>query len=143
MAKDIKKIDAKGRFFITAKQRELLGSHVVVTNNIDTGYLSVYSEQAFAEIRNKLDQFNAMEVATRKIHRRIIGEAQEIDVDSQGRVSVNSGLWSNIAAMPGDEICIFELTGKLDICKKEFYDREENDLSSISGLETKYYVKGL
>ena len=43
MARDNKKIDAKGRFFIPAKVRERLGDEVFVTNGLDKGYLSVYS----------------------------------------------------------------------------------------------------
>ena len=72
-----------------------------------------------------------------------IGEACEVSVDSQGRISVNSELWDRIGAKPGDEICVFNDDGKLDICTKNFYDSEDHDLSSIEGLETKYYVEGL
>ena len=142
--RDIKKVDAKGRFFIPSKQKELLGAEVVVTNSLDVGYLCVYSKDHFENVVTpQLSKLNTMDANARKIKRTIIGEACEVSVDSQGRISVNSELWDRIGAKPGDEICVFNDDGKLDICTKNFYDNEDHDLSGIEGLETKYYVEGL
>ena len=142
--RDIKKVDAKGRFFIPAKQKELLGAEVVVTNSLDVGYLCVYSKDHFENVvKTQLSKLNTMDANAHKIKRAIIGEAYEVSVDSQGRISVNSELWDRIGAKPGDEICVFNDDGKLDICTKNFYDNEDHDLSGIEGLETKYYVEGL
>ena len=141
--RDIKKVDAKGRFFIPSKQKELLGAEVVVTNSLDVGYLCVYSKDHFEALKAQLSKLNSMDSNVRKIKRAIIGEACEVNVDSQGRIAVNSELWDRISAKPGDEICVFNDDGKLDICTKSFYDNEDHDLSGIEGLETKYYVEGL
>ena len=142
--RDIKKVDAKGRFFISSKQKEKLGAEVVVTNSLDIGYLCVYSKDHFENVViPQLAKLNVMDVNVRKIKRAIIGEACEVTVDSQGRIAVNSELWDRIGAKPGDEICVFNDAGKLDICTKSFYDDEDHDLSTIEGLETKYYVEGL
>ena len=142
--RDIKKVDAKGRFFIPSKQKEKLGAEVVVTNSLDIGYLCVYSKDHFENVViPQLAKLNVMDVNVRKIKRAIIGEACEVTVDSQGRIAVNSELWDRIGAKPGDEICVFNDAGKLEICTKSFYDDEDHDLSTIEGLETKYYVEGL
>ena len=142
--RDIKKVDAKGRFFIPSKQKEKLGAEVVVTNSLDIGYLCVYSKDHFENVViPQLAKLNVMDVNVRKIKRAIIGETCEVTVDSQGRIAVNSELWDRIGAKPGDEICVFNDAGKLDICTKSFYDDEDHDLSTIEGLETKYYVEGL
>ena len=143
MARDIKKIDAKGRFFIPAKQREQLGDEVVVTNSLDKGYLCVYSKEHFAKIAEQIGNLNTMDSKVRKIKRALIGEACEVTVDSQGRIAVSTELWERAFAKPGDEICVFNDDGKLDICTKSFYDNEDHDLSNIEGLETDYYVAGL
>ena len=82
MARDIKKIDAKGRFFIPAKQREQLGDEVVVTNSLDKGYLCVYSKEHFNRIAEQIGKLNTMDSKVRKIKRAIIGEACEVTVDS-------------------------------------------------------------
>lgn len=143
MARDIKKIDAKGRFFIPAKQREQLGDEVVVTNSLDKGYLCVYSKEHFKHITEQIGKLNTMDPKARKVKRAIIGEACEVTVDAQGRIAVSAELWERAFAKAGDEICVFNDEGKLDICTKSFYDNEDHDLSNIEGLETDYYVEGL
>lgn len=143
MARDIKKIDAKGRFFIPSKLKERFGGDVVVTNSLDKGYLSVYTAEAFKEVERQLDELNSMDPNVRRIQRFIAGEALEVSVDSQGRLSVTSELWERIDAKPGDEICVFDILGKLNICTKAFYDNSDLGLDDIVGLDTKYYVKGL
>ena len=143
LARDTKKIDAKGRFFIPAKQKDELGSELVVTNSLDVGYLCVYSKEHFAGIREQLGKLNSMDPKVRRIKRAIIGEALDVNVDSQGRISVTAELWEKIGANPGDEICVFNDEGKLDICTKTFYENEDHDIGSIEGLETNYYVEGL
>ena len=143
VARDTKKIDAKGRFFIPSKQKEELGSEVVVTNSLDVGYLCVYSKEHFGKIKAQLGGLNSMDPKVRKIKRAIIGEALEVNVDSQGRISVTGELWEKIGAKAGDEICVFNDDGKLDLCTKDFYEHEDHDIGSIEGLETTYYVEGL
>lgn len=143
MARDTKKIDAKGRFFIPTKHKEELGDRLVVTNSLDVGYLCVYSEAEFKNISMQLGKLNSMDPKVRKLKRYIIGEALEVNVDSQGRISVTSELWEKIGAKPGDEICVFNVDNKLDICTKAHYEAEDHDIGSIEGLETTYFVEGL
>ena len=50
MARDTKKIDAKGRFFIPTKHKDEMGEELVVTNSLDTGYLSVYTAEDFRKV---------------------------------------------------------------------------------------------
>ena len=144
MARDIKKIDAKGRFFIPAKQKDKLGEEVVVTNSLDKGYLCVYSKNRFENVvKPQIHELNKISSAARKIEKAIIFEASEVKVDSQGRISVISELWERIEAKPGDEICVFNDDDKLLICTKTFYDAEDHDLTGLEGLETLFNVTGL
>ncbi len=145
MARDIKKIDAKGRFFVPSKLKDKLGSEVVVTNSLDSGYLCVYTKDHFDnEIKPQfLNAEGSFIQGFSKVLRGIIGEATDVNVDSQGRIAVPSELWEKIKATPGQEICVFDIGNKLDICTKEFYDNEDHDLSNIVGLETVCHVKGL
>ena len=116
---------------------------MVVTNSLDTGYLSVYPAANFRKIADQLGKLNSMDAKVRKLKREIIGEALEVSVDSQGRIKVSDELWERIGAKAGDEICVFDVDGKLDICTKAHYDEEDHDISSIEGLETTYFVEGL
>ena len=143
MARDIKKIDAKGRFFIPSKVREKLGDEVFVTNGLDKGYLSVYSKARFEHVTERINALNQLDEKVRMLGRFIVSEALDVTVDSQGRIAVNTELWERINAQPGDEICVFNNADKLEICTKSFYDNLEHDLSTIMGMETAYYVDGL
>ncbi|MBP5775595.1 MAG: hypothetical protein J6W36_07860 [Clostridiales bacterium] len=143
MARDIKKIDAKGRFFIPSKVREKLGDEVFVTNGLDKGYLSVYSKARFEHVTERINALNQLDEKVRMLGRFIVSEALDVTVDSQGRIAVNTELWERINAKPGDEICVFNNADKLEICTKSFYDNLEHDLSTIMGMETAYYVDGL
>ena len=143
MARNDKKIDAKGRFFIPSKVREKLGEEVFVTNSLDKGYLCIYSRARFEGISEEFKALNKLNPKIRILERMIISEAAEVTVDSQGRIAVSAELWERIFAKAGDEICVFNDDGKLDVCAKSFYDDEDHDLSNIEGLETDYYVEGL
>ena len=143
MARDTKKIDAKGRFFIPAKRKEALGSEVVVTNSLDTGYLCVYSKARFERVKAQLEKLNSVDRNIRRLIRGIVGEALEVDVDSQGRISVTAELWERIGASAGDEICIFNFDDKLDICTREFYNNEDHDIGALGDLESTYFIEGL
>jgi len=143
VARDIKKIDAKGRFFIPAKVREKLGDEVFVTNSLDKGYLAVYSKTRFEEVTAEISKLNKLNPGIRILEKMIIMEAADVTVDSQGRITVSSELWERIFAKPGDEICVFDNADKLEICAKSFYDKQDFDLSAIAGLETEFNVSRL
>ena len=143
MARNDKKVDAKGRFFIPTKVREKLGEEVFVTNSLDKGYLCIYSRERFERISKEFDDLNKLNPKIRIIERMIISEAAEVTVDSQGRIAISSELLERISAKPGDEICVFDQADKLEVCAKSFYDNQDFDLSAIAGLETEFNVSGL
>lgn len=144
MARYTNKIDSKGRVFVPSKLRDSMGKSIVVTLSLDKGYLSVYTEARFAHIRKQFDSLNSMDRNVREATRRIIGESLVCDLDSQGRVSVSSELWEHIKAGPSEEICIFDLGDKLDICSRTFYEKKKEELSSDTDLDLmEYNVTGL
>jgi len=144
MARFTNKVDVKGRVFIPAKLREILGRNVAVTLSLDSGYLSVYTDARFRRIREQFEDLNSMDAKVRRVMRLIVGEALPCDIDNQGRISVSEELWQHIGVRPGDEVCIINIGDKLDICAKEFYEKKKAELSSIMELDlTEYNVTGL
>lgn len=141
MARDIKKIDAKGRFFIPSKFKEKFGGDLVVTVSLDRGYLCVYTAETFEKIEEQFAEMNSSEPEFRVMERWILGEALEVKVDSQNRISLTSELWERIGAKPGDEICVSSMRNKLEICTKKFFDDNEVDYDTLRSLGGKYYVK--
>ena len=121
-----------------------MGKSLVVTLSLDSGYLSVYTEERFANIRRQFEALNSMDPKVRSVTRLIIGEALNCDLDSQGRISVSSELWEHIGTGPSEEISIIDLGDKLDICSKTFYEKKKEALSSVMDLDlTEYNVTGL
>ena len=143
MARDIKKIDAKGWFFIPSKLKNKFGDGLVATISLDQGYLCVYTVADFEKIKDQFRKNNSMDPVIRTLARALIGESLELVPDSQGRVSLTSELWEKIGAKPGDEICVIDVLDKIEICTKDFYEGNHVDISQIVGLDTKYYVEGL
>ena len=144
MARFTNKVDVKGRVFIPSKLRDSLGRNVVVTLSLDSGYLSVYTDARFRKIREQFEALNSMDPRVRRVMRLIVGEALPCDVDSQGRISISDELWDHIGAKPGEEVSIINIGDKLDICAKDFYEREKTELSSVMELDlTEYNVTGL
>ncbi len=144
MARYTNKIDSKGRVFVPSKLRDSMGKSLVVTLSLDSGYLSVYTEERFANIRRQFEALNSMDPKVRSVTRLIIGEALNCDLDSQGRISVSSELWEHIGTGPSEEISIIDLGDKLDICSKKFYEKKKEALSSVMDLDlTEYNVTGL
>ena len=143
MARDIKKIDAKGRFILPSKLKEKFGNGLVVTISLDPGYLCAYTVEAFAKIEDQLRNMNTVDAVMRALQRAIIGEALEIVPDSQGRISITSELWDLIGAKAGDEICIVDFLDKLEICTKKHHDDHPVDIGALVNLDEKYYVEGL
>lgn len=143
MARDTKKIDKKGRFFVPTKIREKLGDEYVVTNGLDDGYLGVYQKDYFySVIVPQFDELNTFDARIRKIKRLVIGEREDVVVDSQGRINIPQELWDNIEANPEDDICIFEESRKFDICTKARYMGENNSLSQLAA-EADIFIKGM
>jgi MraZ protein len=144
LARYTNKVDSKGRIFVPSKLRDSMGKSIVVTLSLDKGYLSVYTEERFAHIRQQFEALNSMDPKVRRVMRLIIGEALPCELDSQGRISVSSELWEHIESGPSEEISIIDLGDKLDICSKTFYDRKKEELSSVMDLDlTEYNVTGL
>jgi MraZ protein len=82
-------LDAKGRLAIPSKHRERLqetcDSHLVVTVDRDRCLL-LYPEPEWEIIERKFAALPALDPTARSLQRLYVGNAQEVDVDAQGRI---------------------------------------------------------
>ncbi|MBP3923292.1 MAG: division/cell wall cluster transcriptional repressor MraZ [Ruminiclostridium sp.] len=83
-------LDAKGRMNIPIKLREELGETFYLAKNIGTRCIRVYSEAEWNALMVSLDNLPAVKSQT--IRRYLVGCADELTADKQGRVSVNNDL---------------------------------------------------
>lgn len=84
-------LDAKGRLAIPARQRERLArmsdSRLVITAD-PQHCLLVYPETTWTDIERKLMSLPSFDATSRSIQRLLIGYANDVEIDSQGRVMV-------------------------------------------------------
>lgn len=91
-------LDAKNRLSLPAKFRKELGSSVVVTRGLDR-CLFVYSKAAWKKEAQRFAAHSAGTAAGRAFARLMLAGANEVDVDSAGRVLVPDYLkaYANLA----------------------------------------------
>lgn len=93
-------LDSKGRLAIPAKHRDELMAHcagqLVLTADAD-GCLLFYPQPEWQPIRDKLLKLSALNPRIRALQRRLIGYAEEVEMDAAGRVLISSALRSYAA----------------------------------------------
>lgn len=86
-------LDAKGRLAIPARQRERLArmcdSRLVITAD-PQHCLLVYPETTWTDIERKLMSLPSFDPTSRAMQRLLIGYANDVELDSQGRVLLTS-----------------------------------------------------
>ncbi|MBO4687744.1 MAG: hypothetical protein J5636_04460 [Clostridiales bacterium] len=142
MAQFFNKIDAKGRIFIPSKAKEGMGEVMHVMISRDRNFLCVYNEARFQKICDQFDDDEDMDHDKRLALRAFVGSSQECEMDSQGRICINSTLWNWIGAKPQSEVCIYQYRDKLEICTKEYSDAEQAMIANMN-FEALNHVKGL
>jgi len=88
-------LDSKGRLAIPGKHRDALLSlcagQLVLTADAD-GCLLVYPQPEWQPIRDKLLKLSALNPRIRALQRRLIGYAEEVEMDAAGRVLISPAL---------------------------------------------------
>jgi MraZ protein len=83
-------IDSKGRIAIPAKYRdrlvELCEGKIVITRDPIESCLLVYTKTDWQEFARKLSKLSDMKPAERTVKRRYLGNAEECELDKNGRV---------------------------------------------------------
>ncbi|MCW9054798.1 MAG: division/cell wall cluster transcriptional repressor MraZ [Candidatus Pacebacteria bacterium] len=80
-------LDTKKRLSLPKKFRTELGKKVVVTRGLDN-CLFMYPMSAWKEVARRLQELSFAQADTRGFNRFMLSGAQEVDVDSVGRILV-------------------------------------------------------
>ncbi len=93
-------LDGKGRLAIPARYRDGLlngcAGNLVLTADAD-GCLLVYPEPEWLPIRDKLNKFSSFNPRSRALQRLLVGHAEDVVMDSAGRVLISPVLRSYAA----------------------------------------------
>lgn len=118
-------IDAKGRVIIPSKYRSELQGSIVVQKGVD-GNLVVYSETAWNDYVQKVKQLPSMKQNGRLLTRFLYSQAEQCELDKQGRLNIPSRL-SEPAELTKDVVIV----GNGDTMEIWSKDRWEQVLESF------------
>lgn len=85
-------LDGKGRLSIPAKYRERLtarcGGHLMLTADPTNGCLLLYPYPEWEIIERQINALPGMDPVTRQLKMLVVGSAEELEMDSAGRILV-------------------------------------------------------
>ncbi len=89
-------LDSKGRLGIPVKYRDhimgLLKGSMVITIDTEEKCLLLYPNETWSKIQNKINELPSFNKNARRIQRLLIGHAEDIDVDTTGRILISRPL---------------------------------------------------
>lgn len=115
-------IDSKNRLFLPAKQRDYLGSTVILTRGL-RNCLYMYTAEGWENFISAIENDNDFISDEETLY--FLGNAQEVDVDSQGRITVPQTLRSFFGI--GKDVTIVGAGQRLEIWKTEDWEAFNND----------------
>lgn len=118
-------IDAKYRMIVPAKFREELGYKVVLTLGIDN-CLYLYPMSEWEKFVEKLSKLPISDPKARKFSRSFTGNAEECEVDRQGRLTIPQNLREQVNITK--ELATVGCVNKIEIWSRSEYLDDEEDV---------------
>ncbi|MBT3696982.1 MAG: division/cell wall cluster transcriptional repressor MraZ [Gammaproteobacteria bacterium] len=136
-------LDAKGRLTIPTKYRNTISDqsngNMVVTIDSEEKCLLLYPATVFSNIEKKINDLPSFTKNHRRIQRLIIGHAEDLELDSSGRILLSKPL--RIVAEMSKKITLIGQGDKFEIWSDDIWSNrvnkwrsEETDESSESVL---------
>ena len=136
-------LDAKGRLTIPTKYRNTISDqsngNMVVTIDSEEKCLLLYPATVFSNIEKKINDLPSFTKNHRRIQRLIIGHAEDLELDSSGRILLSKPL--RIVAEMSKKITLIGQGDKFEIWSYDIWSNrvnkwrsEETDESSESVL---------
>ena len=89
-------LDSKGRLGIPVKYRDniigLVKGAMVITVDTEEKCLLLYPSNFWSKIQDKISKLPSFNKNARRIQRLLVGHAEDIDVDSNGRILISKPL---------------------------------------------------
>ena len=139
MGKYYNSIDAKNRMIVPSKHRDQLGGRCILTKGMDN-CLYIYPLGEWEKVVEKVSALPQPDVNVRKYIRDVFANAEECEIDKQGRILIPAELKKRVFI--DKELVTMGAMSRIEIWSKEVWDdpdsypcEEDNDF--ISQL-TKY-----
>lgn len=124
-------IDRKGRLILPAKFRDELGEKAIVNRGLD-GCLNVYTLPEWEIVYKKVAALPSTNKQARMFQRTFLAKASEVELDSQGRILIPSGLISEAGLVK--ECLIIGVANHLEIWSKDKWNSLEQE--QLDSFET-------
>ncbi len=136
-------LDSKGRLTIPTKYRNTIDDQsdgkLVVTIDSEEKCLLLYPSSIWLEIEKKINSLPSFNKNSRRIQRLLIGHAEEIDLDTTGRILLSKPL--RLVAEMSKKVTLIGQGEKFEIWSEEIWNNrvntwrsEETDESDDSAL---------
>lgn len=119
-------LDTKNRMIVPSKLREELGNKVVFTKGIDN-CLYLYSMDEWEKFMDKLSKLPVSDTRARKFVRNFTANAEECEVDKQGRVTIPKVLRNKVGITK--ELATIGCMDKIEVWSREVYDDAQDELT--------------
>ena len=130
-------LDPKGRVIVPAPFREIISSNynpkLYVVNDIFDKCLHIYPQEEWSKLEEKVRTLPKMDEDVKLFIRKVIGSAQEVEIDKQGRILVSAAQREDAGL--NSEIVIVGQLDKIDLWDRKEWDAV-NDLSKIDKRAT-------
>lgn len=128
-------LDSKGRLTVPARHRDILAAHfagqLVLTADAD-GCLLCYPEPEWLPIRDKLLKLSSLNPRIRALQRRLIGYAENVEMDAAGRMLISPSLRGY--ATLDKRVVLIGQGNKLELWdEKKWAAQQEASLSFVHG----------
>lgn len=136
-------MDAKGRLGVPAKHRDALtagGAGEVVLTAHPHRCLILYPKDAWTPIETKLTSLSSFNPQISGIQRMIVGQADVMNLDSAGRLSVNAVLRK--FARLEKEVMMVGQGSHFELWDVEAWDKQLESLMSAGQLEIPQELEG-
>lgn len=117
-------IDSKGRMIVPARFREGLQGIAYLTQGFDHN-LRLLPEETFLAIYESITTMSSTDPTARQLRRLIFSTAQQVDVDSNGRILIPKYL-REVARLDSDAV-IVGIGEAIEVWSPQAWD-EQNDL---------------
>lgn len=139
MGKYYNSIDAKNRMIVPSKHRDQLGGRCILTKGMDN-CLYIYPLGEWEKVVEKVSALPQTDVNVRKYIRDVFANAEECEIDKQGRILIPAELKKRVFI--DKELVTMGAMSRIEIWSKEVWDNpdgypSEQDNDFVSQL-TKY-----
>jgi MraZ protein len=117
-------LDAKGRVSLPRKFREEIGSRVFVTKGLDD-CLYVYPAESYRRLLEKVMTASDFDRNSLAVRRRFTAGANEVDIDSAGRLSLAPVLRTHAGLIK--DVIVAGVGDRIEIWDAEAWAKYEND----------------